>query len=126
MSVHWSQLFDEIEQDVGTSMKLVADEVADDIRDRISKPVGYKISPNGRETKIRSKPGEPPRRDTGRLMSEISIDFAEANGQLQAVVYSPTPYAERLQEDLDRPITDDMLEATEELMIERIADAITG
>lgn len=57
-------------------------------------------------------------------MSEITSSSVEVGDQIAGAVEVPTPYAEPLQESLDRPITDDVLEATEELMLDRLIDAV--
>lgn len=126
MSVDPDQLFDEIETSIEEAMRDVGEKIVADIKDRIGVPVGYTVGPRGGHKKIRSKPGEPPRRDTGRLQNEIASDVIAAQGLIEGAVYSPTPYAETLEDDLDRPIMTDHEAVYDDLIADESARAADG
>jgi len=80
------QMLDKIE----TEMETLGQAIADDLRQLISVPVGR--DERGRVT-VRSKPGEPPRKDTGRLYESVTHVVYRAGGRVRLVVATNTPYA---------------------------------
>lgn len=64
--------------------------IADDLRELLSVPVGRNSS--GRVI-IRSKPGEAPRMETGRLRGSVQDVVYRAAGRVRLVVATHTPYA---------------------------------
>lgn len=119
-------LFDEIQRDVADKSRQIVEKIAIDVQDRISVPVGYKIGPRGGTTKIRSKPGEPPRKDTGKLKAGVQSDVIEASGQIAASVFDEVPYAEPLEDKHDRPIMTDLMDTYEDLYVDGLAQAAEG
>lgn len=84
---------------VADALKAVADQAVLDTRTLIA----VQVERSGK-TKIRSKPGENPRRETGRLFSEIQATDVEQSGEntLEVSVISPTSYSAVLHDKLDR------------------------
>lgn len=119
-------LFDEMEADIADAMRDVGEKIAIDIKDRISVPVGYRIGPRGGVVKIRSRRGEPPRKDTGRLQKEIASDVIAAQGQVEGSVYAKTPYAGHLENELNRPIMTDASEVYDDLIADGATRAANG
>lgn len=116
---------DEIVRDIAREQQATAEKIVADVQDRVGKPVGYRIGPRGGETKIRSKRGEPPRKDTGRLQRSINAETIEVGDQIATSINpGDVPYAEPLQMDLDRPIFSDELDATTDLILDRTVEAI--
>lgn len=124
MAVPASDLFDEIIAAVLREHDVVAAKVASDVKDRISVPVGYKIGPRGGSTKIRSKKGEPPRKDTGRLYQSITSESITDTDEVNTSVYTEVEYATYLEDDLDRPIFENELEAVEDLILDHVIEAV--
>lgn len=120
------ELFAVMEADIEAESRRINEDIAADIKDRIGVPVGYRIGPKGGTTKIRSKRGEPPRKDTGRLQREITGETIAADGQIQSSVYAPTPYADPLENKLDRPIMTAHSEVYDDLIADRSARAAAG
>lgn len=112
---------DSLVSDARAALADALGDVASTVRDRVGKPVGYAIGPRGGVRKIRSKRGEPPRRDTGRLQKSVESAAIEIADKIAGSVYVGAPYAEPLQHNLDRPILSDVLEATEDLVLDRLA-----
>lgn len=76
--------------------------VADDIRDQISVPVGYRIGPRGGVTVIRSKPGEPPRRETGDYQSSIDHQTATDGSRVTTSIFTDDPIGGYLENGTSR------------------------
>lgn len=114
-----SDLFDDILNDVAKAQLRGAELVRDEIKRRISVPVDKSKKPW-----VRSKPGEPPRKDTGRLHGSIKIDTLVAGDIAQASVNTETPYAPRLQLEMDRPITTGVGESLTDRMLDLLAEAV--
>lgn len=52
-------------------MDIFAEKLVEDIQEKISVPVEYQTGPRGGQVVIRSKPGEPPRKENGDLWESI-------------------------------------------------------
>lgn len=119
-------LFDEIEADIAAKSREIAEKIAIDVKDRIGVPVGYAIGPKGGTRKIRSKRGEPPRKDTGKLQAGLQSDVIQVTGQIAASVFNEVPYGEPLERKLDRPILTDLAETYEDYIADGVAQAAGG
>jgi len=113
-------LFDSIEADVAEATAREMRAIADDIKERVSIPVGYRIGPRGGTYKIRSKPGEPPRKDTGNLQASITPDTIVVGDQVAGSIQAKAPYSDPLENQMDRLIMTDLLDE----FSERFADAV--
>jgi len=124
MAVPAEQLFEDILPAILRAHEVAAGKIVSDVQDRISVPVGYKIGPKGGSTKIRSKRGESPRKDTGKLHADIQSASITDNDQVSTSVFTEVIYAEPLENDLDRPIFGMELEAVEDLILDSVIEAI--
>lgn len=101
-----SSLFDRIGQNVQKALETKLGEMRDEVQKRISVDVerrGGKV--------IRSRPGEPPRRDTKKLYKSAESEVIHTDDTVTGAVSVETPYAQRLNDpaQLDRPIFGDIL-----------------
>jgi hypothetical protein len=117
-------LFDEIEAEVAEEMATIVETVAVDIREEIGVPVGYRIGPEGGTYKIRSKPGEKPRKDSGELQDEIVADVTREEGIVTGTVDALAPHA--VYVEAIRPFMDPAARRWEPVVIERIVAAVGG
>lgn len=124
MAIPGEELFPAIMSSLLREHDVVGAKIASDVKDRISVPVGYKIGPRGGSTKIRSKKGEPPRKDTGRLKQSITSESITDTDEINTSVFTEVEYAKHLEEDLDRPIFESELEAVEQLILDHCVDAV--
>lgn len=124
MAIPGEELFPAIMSSLLREHDVVGAKIASDVKDRISVPVGYKIGPRGGSTKIRSKKGEPPRKDTGRLKQSITSESITDADEINTSVFTEVEYAKYLEEDLDRPIFESELEAVESLILDHCVDAV--
>jgi hypothetical protein len=77
---------------VEDALQSTLDDVADDLRKELSIPVDRSTKPP-----TRSKPGEYPRLDTGRLKASVQATmYRTGKDQLHGVIATNTPYDERL------------------------------
>lgn len=82
-------LFDEIAADIGKEFEAVGPLIVSDVKTLISINVEY--GPGGAVI-VRSKPGEPPRRETGLLQS--SIGYGVQSGEIVSLqIDSDCPYS---------------------------------
>ncbi len=87
-----------------SEMEHVGDEIVDDVQELIKIDVVWANDIYGTEVIERSKIGEPPRRETGRLQRSIIWEiFHDAPDQTLLEVSANTPYASNLQRGLNRP-----------------------
>lgn len=93
------ELFGAIVSDVVAKQSEVADAQVADIKKRISVPVDRRGS-----TVIRSKPGEPPRKDTGALYESIEQFTADSFTTIETVISTDRVYGPILEAQLNRPI----------------------
>jgi hypothetical protein len=88
------QIADETEK----KLDALGEEMAEWLRKLIGVPViRQRIA--GRETKtviVRSQPGEPPRKDTGRLQASVQYVTYRTGWKIKLVISTNTPYAETL------------------------------
>lgn len=69
----------------------------------VQKRIGIPVQRTKGKT-VRSKPGEPPRKDTGRLQASAAAQTVDATRSVQGSVSVSTPYAKRLNDEMNRPI----------------------
>lgn len=119
-------LFDEIEADIATRSLELAEKIAADVKERIGVPVEYKIGPRGGTQVIRSKTGEPPRKETGTLQAGVTADVIAVQGQIAGSVFDEVPYAVPLEGGLNRPILTDLAETYEDFIVDGITRAAAG
>lgn len=101
-----SSLFDRIGLNVQTVLEAKLAEMRDEVQKRISVDVerrGGKV--------IRSKKGEPPRRDTKKLHNSAESEVIRTDDTVTGAVSVETPYAKHLNDpaQLDRPIYGEIL-----------------
>lgn len=84
-----SELVRKLAQRLERRLAVEMERIRGDVQQRISKPVG----PNGE----RSKPGEPPRKDTGRLYTSASAQTVDATNTVLGSVSLDTPYIRKLR-----------------------------
>lgn len=82
-----SSLFDAIARRAEPALKSEMEKLKTALQKRISVPV---VRTGGRT--IRSKPGEPPRKDTGRLHASADAQTISGNRTIQGSVSLSTPY----------------------------------
>lgn len=116
-----SELFDRIGKSIEASLKPEMEAMRDDVKDRISVPVDKTTRPW-----TRSKPGEPPRKDTGRLHASASTQILEAGDVVNGSVSVNTPYAKRLNNEMSRPIFGPTLQNHAERIKEAVRRGITS
>lgn len=121
-----TDVFNSIVSDVAAAQKDEGEKLAEILREKVSVPVEYETGPRGGVRIIRSKPGEPPRKETGALQTSIESETIEVGDEVATAVTVSVPYAIPLQESLDRPITDTELEAIQGEILDRLAAAIDG
>jgi hypothetical protein len=110
-----------IQDAIAAALRDEGETLSSDVRSRISVPVeksGGKI--------IRSKPGEPPRKDTGRLHAEINTQTIVAGDVAEMAVESPTPYAPPLNNELNRPIYGLLLDESADRIVNACASKVDG
>jgi hypothetical protein len=96
--------FDEIDRQLAADAREFAERLVAAKRADLRVPVTYNPT-------VRSKPGEPPRRETGNLQGGIEARvFQPEPGITEVVLDSPAGYAERLQLEMNRPIFNDVPE----------------
>jgi hypothetical protein len=121
-----SEVFDAIALDVEKAHIQAGDDLATELKYKVSVPVQYVAGPRGGTRVIRSLPGEPPRKETGRLQASINHETVAAGDVVETAITAAAPYAARLQEQMNRPITDGESDAVERLFIDPVANAING
>lgn len=119
-------LFDRIARLIADAHRDTGSAVVIDVKDRVSVPVGYAIGPRGGSRKIRSKPGEPPRKDKGNLQASIASETIEPTGDvIDSSVSASVPYARRLELDLHRPIFENEIEVVQGLIVEQVRSKLS-
>lgn len=107
------QIMGEIQSRLEEAYKPILAEMADETRKRINIPVersGGKV--------IRSKRGEPPRRDKGKLISTVTHGVISGNDIVSGSVNTNTNYDQRLNNEMNRPIFGDVLDRRTNDLIE--------
>lgn len=119
-----SELIDELTADLATAMQSFVDEIADETRERVSVPVQVITGPRGGRRVIRSRPGEPPRKDTGALQDSVSVNVAETTENVDGYVHVGVHYSEPLQTKMRRLILDDRADEFADRFTDQMADAV--
>lgn len=114
-----SNLFDRIARQCEARLKAEMDRIKDDIQKRIGVPV---VRTGGKV--IRSKPGEPPRKDTGKLQASTSAQTIDATRAVHGSVSVATPYARRLNNEMNRPIFGQTLAENRDAIRDAMREAI--
>lgn len=94
-----SDLFDRI----GARVESVVKQKLDGMRDDVQKRISVDVERRGGKV-IRSQPGEPPRRDTRKLYASTTSEVIRAGDVVSGAVSVDTPYAQRLNNEMNRPI----------------------
>lgn len=116
-----SELFDRIARRAEAALLEEMTALKGDVQKRISVPV---VRQGGRT--IRSKPGEPPRRDTGRLLASAAAQTIDAARTVQGSVSVTTPYAKRLNNAMNRPIFGALLQERKARILDALRRSITS
>lgn len=98
------KLFDGIVQVAVECCKVAGGEIEKTIKEKLSIPVEYKRGKRGGKNAIRSKPGEPPRRQTGKLQAGVEYKVQQQGDQITLTIQDLVPYAPPLQNSMNRPI----------------------
>lgn len=113
--------FDGIAADLVKVQQEIGEEIVARTQDRCSIDVEY----IGNHI-VRSKPGENPRRETGKLWGSFESETNIDGEIVRTVIDTDVFYATELQELRDRPIFDGLLDEYEPLILDRIAETIGG
>ena len=116
-----NDLFDRISASVERALQPVLDAMAQQVRQRIGVPVDKSKKPW-----VRSKPGEPPRKDTGQLQASTNIQSIDANSEIRGSVSVERPYARRLNNEMDRPIFGDILQQNRDAILNAMRRGVTN
>lgn len=116
-----SELFDRIARSAERRLKAEMERMRADVQKRIGVPVER----SGGRT-IRSKPGEPPRKDKGNLYASADAQTLNAGRTVQGSVSVNTKYARRLNNQMNRPIFGNTLAANREAIRSAVRAAITN
>lgn len=116
-----NDLFDRIPASVERALQPVLDAMAQQVRQRIGIPVDKSKKPW-----VRSKPGEPPRKDTGQLQASTNIQSIDANSEIRGSVSVERPYARRLNNEMDRPIFGDILQQNRDAILQAMRRGVTN
>lgn len=116
-----NDLFDRISASVERALQPVLDAMAQQVRQRIGVPVDKSKRPW-----VRSKPGEPPRKDTGQLQASTNIQTIDANSEIRGSVSVERPYARRLNNEMDRPIFGDILQQNRDTILNAMRRGVTN
>lgn len=104
MIIPADKLFDVIDANIAHGCETFGKEVVDEIKDNLSIPVEYRTGPRGGVIVVRSKSGEHPRKETGKLQAAVD-HFVFQSGSIVGVnVYDPVNYAGFLDPGMNRPI----------------------
>jgi hypothetical protein len=126
MSIPAEELFDAIAADVNTALDRVGGVIVDAVKQDVSIPVEITTGPRGGKVIIRSKPGEHPRLETGKLQAgmghEVFIDGSDSTLSINGVV----DYAQYLDPGMNRPILTGVDERFGDDVLDAIAAAIEG
>lgn len=120
------RLFDDIAADIAQASRDIAGQIEAETKERISVPVEIVTGPRGGRRVIRSKRGEPPRKETGKLQAEVSSEVIETADEIAGSVIVPTHYAAPLENNLNRPILTDKADQHENRIVDSITRAAAG
>jgi hypothetical protein len=95
------------------------------LQEAIQARVSVPVERDGGRT-IRSKRGEPPRKDKGNLYANVEVSVLEGADTVRGSVSVNVPYAKTLNDDLDRPIAGDEPERHLDGIATALADRITA
>ena len=116
-----ASLFEDMANDVVGELETVIHEFTEDIRQKISVPVGR--SAKGRP--IRSNPGEYPRLDKGVLAAGLTSDIKRTGDTVEARVYDNVGYAGIL-EQMDRKLLTDSAQEFEDKCVDAVIRAVNA
>lgn len=120
------EVFDAIVSAVRAAHEKTTDDFAVELKYKVSVPIQIVRGPRGGKRIIRSKPGEPPRKETGKLQASIKAQTIAPADVVASGITADAPYAVALQERLNRPITDGEIPTLETQLLNAVADAING
>jgi hypothetical protein len=126
MTTTGDQLFGPIAIDVAAALTAEGERIVAAKRQDLSVPVGTARGPKGQRLTVRSKPGEPPRRETGRLQAGFQANVATAALASALTITDPVPYAVPLQQSMRRIVTSDVDARFGDRVLDAVAAAITG
>jgi bacteriophage HK97-gp10 putative tail-component len=125
-----TDLFESIRADVFEEMEDFGKDVATDLKERISVPVGYRIGPKGGTYIIRSAPGEPPRKETGTLLNSVESEVETDADVVTLEISSDAPYAGFLEDGTERmaprPVWEDVADEYTDPFFDRVVAAVSG
>jgi hypothetical protein len=98
--------------------------IVPEIKDRIGTPVGFEIGPRGGTRIIRSKPSEPPRKETGNLQKSIAGETQIESDSIVLEISSDVKYAPFLDPNKQRIIFTDVAEEFVDVVMNNIVDSI--
>jgi hypothetical protein len=119
-----TQDFDRLRGAIADGFETSSALIVSEVKDRLDIPVDYGIGPRGGTYVIRSQPGEPPRRETGRLQEGIDGEATIEGDVIELVIGSDTFYAPFLDPKLQRLIFTDVAEEFLDVVIDNIVTSI--
>lgn len=104
MSAFVDKLIADLEARAQSAFSQVGAIVADDLRKTISKPVGFRIGKRGGSVPIRSRPGEPPRREFGNYIASIDQTTAKGVDRVMTTIFTDNPIGGFLERGTSRMV----------------------
>lgn len=117
-------LFDILHEIVAETTEDFGREVLEQRKAELSVPASVAVGKRGGRRYLPSMRGEHPRARTGGLARATVGDMAEVGDFIQYVISNDHPGAANLQENMKRPILNDLADKKGEEFIDRIVNAI--
>lgn len=94
------------------------------VKQNLSVPVAVSITKSGkRKVTGRSKVGEHPRVDKDVLRANIDSTVTVEGDRVTLELFSPTPYASKLQEEMGRVIFNDVIDAKGDELLDALIES---
>lgn len=98
------KLWDTVDSNIEVGLHPLGEKIVETIKADLSVPVEYMTRPRGGIHIIRSKSGEHPRRETGKLQAGVDHFVFQSGSIVGLNVYDPVNYARYLDPGMNRPI----------------------
>lgn len=126
MTTKADQLFFEIANDMASAFDRAGEQIEAAVKDDLSVPVEIKTGPRGGKIIVRSKPGEHPRKETGKLQAGVTHSVIRDGVNCTLIVNDPVNYAGFLDPGLNRPIVTGLDERWTDAVEDSAANAVEG
>lgn len=120
------QLFNEISDDIAGAWEREGVEIVDAIKWDLSVPIQIVRGPRGGKKILRSKKGEHPRTETGKLREGVAGEVSRDGVNCALIISDPVIYSAFLDPTMDRPILTGIGEDFAEKLGDVTAKAIEG